>query len=275
MDQNDREARPSVEFSARTEEEALALASQELHCPPEQLEYQVVRDSTRTILGLVRTGEVTIRVWLPQPTASAPEQVGEPVRREDVASEAPPKTLEGVTEAILTKEPEVERKEESVESRAKLEETAIEIVSTLLDKMGILAAVEVAEREGPPDPATGEATPLVLNVVGDDLGGLVGRRGETLRDLQFIVRLMISRRLGHWPNIVIDVEGYKARRETTLRDLALRMRDQVKRTGRTVVLEPMPANERRIVHLTLRDDPDVYTESTGEEDHRKVQIIPR
>jgi len=115
----------------------------------------------------------------------------------------------------------------------------------------------------------------VLNIVGDDLGMLIGRRGETLRDLQFLVRLMISRKIGSWPNLLLDVEGYKARRESLLRGLAERMAEQVKRTGNAVTLEPMPAHERRIIHLALHNDPDVYTESTGEDEERKVQILLR
>jgi len=141
--------------------------------------------------------------------------------------------------------------------------------------MGALAAVEVVDRGGHVDATSGEVSPLILNVVGDDLGFLIGRRGETLRSLQFMTRLIVSRKLGVWPNLVVDVEGYKARREESLRALAHRVADQVRQSGQAMALEPMPANERRIVHLALRDDPDVYTESTGKEDHRKVQIIPR
>jgi len=141
--------------------------------------------------------------------------------------------------------------------------------------MGILAAVEVVDRGGQVDPAANEVSPLALNIVGDDLGGLIGRRGETLRDLQFVARLIVSRRLGAWPNFILDVEGYKARRVNALRALALRMAEQVRQTGRPAVLEPMPAHERRIIHLALRDDPAVYTESTGEGEERKVQILPK
>ena len=98
-------------------------------------------------------------------------------------------------------------------------------------------------------PTSNEISPLVLNLVGDDLGMLIGRRGETLRDLQFIARLIISRRLGVWPNVVIDVENYKTKRITALESLARRMADQVRNTRKPVALEPMPASERRIIHL--------------------------
>ena len=78
-----------------------------------------------------------------------------------------------------------------------------------------------------------------------------------------------------WPNVVVDVEGYKAERVASLRALAKRLADEVRCARKVSVLEPMPAYQRRIIHLALRDDPDVYTESTGEDEHRKVQIIPR
>jgi len=159
-------------------------------------------------------------------------------------------------------------------SPAELERITSEVVSTLLDKMGILAAVEVVERGGV-DPATNESLPLMLNIVGDDLSALIGRRGETLGDLQFITRLIVSRKVGGWPNIVVDVEGYKSKRVDILQALARRMADQVRKTKRAIVLEPMPAHERRVIHLALRDDPDVYTESTGEDEQRKVQILPK
>jgi spoIIIJ-associated protein len=104
---------------------------------------------------------------------------------------------------------------------------------------------------------------------------LIGRRGETLTALQYITRLIASRELQRRANIVLDVEGYKSRREQMLRRLANRMADQAIQLGRTVSLEPMPPYERRIVHLALRDHPEVTTQSVGEGDRRKVTIIPR
>ncbi len=120
-----------------------------------------------------------------------------------------------------------------------------------------------------------EAQHWTLEIQGRDLGALIGRRGETLAALQYITRLIASRDLERRANIVIDVEGYKSRRETMLRRLAKRMAEQAIQRGRTVSLEPMPPHERRIIHLALRDNPNVTTESVGEGDHRKVTIIPR
>jgi spoIIIJ-associated protein len=123
--------------------------------------------------------------------------------------------------------------------------------------------------------ADDEDRALVLNVLGDDLGMLIGHNGETLASLQYMTRVLAARRLGRPINVVVDVESFKSRRAEKLRKLALRMADQAVQQGRTLSLEPMPPNERRIIHLALRDRPDVTTESTGEGRTRKVTIIPK
>ena len=247
----------SQSYDGKSAEEALDAASEDLGVSAQELDYEVIEDSTRSLLGFVRARRVTIRAWVREAGAvEGPEVVTEP----PVAEARRGKEVEVAPDILERNPPE-------------LEDVAREVISTLLDKMGIIAALELVDGGGVVDEEAGEVSPVILNVVGDDLGILIGRRGETLRDLQFIARLIISRRLGIWPNLVIDVEGYKARRAESLRALALRMADQVRRSGHAVVLEPMPAHERRIIHLSLRDAPDVYTESTGEYEHRKVQIF--
>ncbi|MEE8567530.1 MAG: R3H domain-containing nucleic acid-binding protein, partial [Anaerolineales bacterium] len=104
---------------------------------------------------------------------------------------------------------------------------------------------------------------------------LIGRRGETLSALQYITRLIVGKELKQPVAVVIDVEGYRARRERQLRMLARKMAEQAIETGRTTTLEPMPANERRIIHIELRENPNVDTESIGEGDRRKVTVIPQ
>jgi spoIIIJ-associated protein len=104
---------------------------------------------------------------------------------------------------------------------------------------------------------------------------LIGRQGDTLRDLQFVTSLIVSRQTQRWPNLIVDVEHYKSRRQKSLVDLAKRMADRVRISGQPISLEPMPPHERRFVHLALRDDPDVLTESTGQDEKRKVVIMPR
>jgi len=163
--------------------------------------------------------------------------------------------------------PEEEKEEFQAESGA-VSEIAVEVLRDLLQHMGVKATVTVR------DDASGPAVPVVLDVEGDDLGILIGRQGETLRDLQYITRLIVSRKLQHWANVLVDVGGYKRRRERVLAELAQRMAERVVAEGRPVSLEPMPAHERRIVHMALRDHELVTTESTGEGRRRKVVILP-
>ncbi len=115
----------------------------------------------------------------------------------------------------------------------------------------------------------------VLNITGKQVKGLVGRGGNTLASLQYLLRLMLSRKLQRRVNIIVDVAEYKLRRSERLRDLANRMADQAVKQGRAITLEPMPANERRMVHLTLRERDDVETKSVGEGQARKVTIYPK
>jgi spoIIIJ-associated protein len=116
---------------------------------------------------------------------------------------------------------------------------------------------------------------LVLDIRGGDLSSLIGRRGETLDGLQYLVRLLVAKELSHYVHVVLDVEGYKAHRAQTLKQLALRMAERVASTHKPAALEPMPPNERRIVHLALRDNTQVRTESVGMGENRKVTIIPQ
>ncbi len=269
------------EFTGKTVREAIEAAAAALGVAEDSLEYQVVREPERSLFGLMRTGEACIRVVVP---SSAPSQ-GAETRDEGDEDEA---WDEGDDEAqadwddsgaeqapVAQPAPEAPRDPRLKHNPPNLCRVAEDVVTTLLDYLGVLAAVEVVDAGGRIDEETGEAVPLQLNVVGDDLGILIGRGGETLRDFQFISRLIISRQIGVWPNLVLDVEGYKERRAETLESLAKRMADQVRETGRPLSLEPMPPNERRAVHMALRDDPDVYTESSGEEPRRKVRIYPR
>ena len=149
---------------------------------------------------------------------------------------------------------------------------AKDVLHELLQHMSINASVEVHRAESAP--AEGEP-PWVLDIQGQDLGILIGRHGETLDALQYVTRLIVSRELQGRANIVLDVEGYKTRREGALRKLAHTMASQARQMGRTMTLEPMPPNERRIIHITLRDDDTVTTESVGNGDQRRVTIIPR
>lgn len=147
------------------------------------------------------------------------------------------------------------------------EEEAVKVVTEILDSLlellGVTGEVEILSDE----------IPLDLNIQGDDLGILIGRRGQTLASLEYITKLMVVGQLKAWIPLTLDVAGYKKRRRDSLQRLALYLAEQVKSRRRAITMEPMPADERRIVHLTLSDNPDVTTQSMGEGENRKVVIL--
>jgi spoIIIJ-associated protein len=143
------------------------------------------------------------------------------------------------------------------------------ILETVMGHLGFNAVVEVA---------AGETSRLNVVAQGDDrdaLGALIGRKGERLSALQHLVNLMLSKEMGSWTRVLVDVEDYRGRRERQLRELADRAAARVMETGKMLQLEPMPALERRWIHLTLRDHAGVATQSIGEEPNRRVVLVPR
>jgi spoIIIJ-associated protein len=149
---------------------------------------------------------------------------------------------------------------------------AREVVSELLEKMKVRATVTA---EYLPASDARSRVPVRVNLHGDDLSYLIGRQAETLNALQYISSLIINKEIGRSIPLIVDVEGYRTRRENQLRQLARRMADQAVSTGQRQVLEPMPPNERRIVHIELRERQDVTTESIDEDPRRKVTINPQ
>jgi spoIIIJ-associated protein len=150
--------------------------------------------------------------------------------------------------------------------KADVVKVAKDVAEELIKSMRITADVSVTQS------ATGEL-PVTLNIDGDDLGVLIGRRGQTLASLQYVIRLIVAEKLKMWVPINVDVAGYKNRRYESLQNLALRLAEQVQRNRRLIMLEPMPADERRIIHLALADHPDITTQSMGEGEMRKVAIL--
>jgi spoIIIJ-associated protein len=142
-----------------------------------------------------------------------------------------------------------------------------EVLENLVKLLGIEAQINIV-------PGNDES-PLTLNISGDDLGALIGRHGQALASLQYILRMIVAERQKSWMPINIDVAGYKQRRYESLQKLALRLADQVKSSRRPINLEPMPADERRIIHIALSEHPEVTTQSTGEGEQRKVIVLLR
>ena len=147
---------------------------------------------------------------------------------------------------------------------------ALEVVNNILSGAGVQTLTTLRSAH---DPDTGGP---IIDITGDDSGLLIGRRGETLRSLQFLVNLVVRRKLDDEPvRVVLDIERYRERRYKSLRELALRVADRVASSGRAIPLEPMPAAERRIIHIALAEHPRVTTQSTGLGDSRQVTIAPR
>jgi spoIIIJ-associated protein len=151
-------------------------------------------------------------------------------------------------------------------------DTAREVVEELLQRMRMRASVSAQWTE--PEGANEERHALV-EIHGQDLGIMVSRRGEGLTAMQYLARMITARKLGRPLPVIVDVEGYRRRREQQLRRMARRAAEQAVERARTVELEPMPANERRIIHLELREHPGVITESVGVGRSRKVTVIPK
>ena len=121
----------------------------------------------------------------------------------------------------------------------------------------------------------GDERQVLVDINGDDLSILIGRRSETMNALQYIASLIVSKELEKWVPLVIDIQGYRARRTRQLQQLARRMAEQAVQSGKRQTLEPMPANERRIIHMELSNHDQIITESAGEEPNRKVTIVPK
>jgi spoIIIJ-associated protein len=244
----------TVEFEGADVEEAIAAGLEELQVERDAAEIEVLDEGGRGVFGLgARPARVKLTVK-PQPTATSLSSPSPSSLAQEAVAEVSPQV--GTSE--------VDRDEAEMGRGALLE---------LLAMMGTDdVTIDVRRAEAAP----GEKDPpLVFDVRGPDVDALVGRRGETLAALQHIARLMVGQETSTRTNLVVDVDGFKARRQQSLQRLAERLAEQAVRTERRVVLEPMPPHERRIVHLALREHPEVTTESIGEGNRRKVTIIPR
>ena len=272
--------RTTLEMIAPTIEEAIEQGLIQLNLKAEAVDVEVLDSGSRGLFGIgSRQARVRLSVK-PEFAFDLGEEEFDAVmdRPPAVEPKAPakrkaPAARRAEAEKILTEATEASGAKEGGEGEELLEGdilfAARETVTDLLDKMKIKAQVNVTMK--PAEDAEDEATVLV-NIEGDDLSILIGRRTETLNALQYVTSLIVGKRLNRWVPLMIDVQGYRARRDRQLRVLARRMADQAIHTGRRQVLEPMPANERRVIHLELRDHPQVATESIGDDPNRKVTI---
>lgn len=277
----DQNAGKSLDVSAKTVDEAIEQGLAQLGLPRDQVDIKIIKEGKRGVFGL---GSEDAQVRLtPREAASAEASaqaaaapLTKPAPEMPVQAPLPetgPSGPEPLSSQILADEQAPVEAEAAQGEQENVEEIAKKYLRDLLRLMGIEA--EVTSRMASDLVEAGEKPIPVLDITGKDLGILIGRRSETLRALQYMVRLMVSKEMRSWQPIVIDVESYRVRRRHSLRQMAQNMAERAVATRKKVVLEAMPAYERRIVHITLKDHPKVFTKSVGSEDNRKVTIIPK
>jgi spoIIIJ-associated protein len=225
----------SVESHGKTVEDAVAQALRRLGRQREEVEVTVLSEGSRGVFG-IGAEHARVRVSVPDT---------------EEAAAAPPQAEEAV---------DLER----------LDEIAQDMLADILELMGRDADVSVRSVEVDEDSPN-----VLLDVEGEDLGVLIGRRGETLGALQYVLTLLVQRRLRRWARVTVDVAHYRDRQAAVLRSKAIRMAERVQRAQTAIAMEPMPANERRLIHLALSDHPEVTTHSIGVGEERRVVISPR
>lgn len=281
----------SHEFSAKSVEAAIEEGLRQLGVGRERVEIEVLHEGSRGLLGIGSTNarvRLTLRVAAPTakstpaPVTAKPTPAPAPVAQPTVPvtetveigdlEEDDDEQTDGFAGSVSSGDDEGDdyhAYDNSAEGRDEVVALASEMLLEMVSLMGLDAQVEGGQRQEEDE----DEAAIYLNLIGNDLGDLIGRHGETLSSMQYLVRLMVNQKLHRWTNIVVDVDGYKDRRADKLAQMALRMADQVVETGKSVALEPMPANERRLIHIALRNHPKVRTESIGEDTRRKIQIL--
>jgi spoIIIJ-associated protein len=275
-----------IEVRAKTVEEAVRLALAQLNRQRDEVQVEVLREPTGGIFGF-GAEEAVVRVTAAARAADvAPAEDDEEYDEEyDEDEEDEEDDGAEVDEDDADEDDDYDYDEEEDDggvavavaddpAQRQIDATAQATLQELLEHMGIAARVSLRDRRqlylSPEDPPT-----TALDVQGTNLGVLIGRKGETLVALQYVANLIVNRRTGQWTRVLVDVGGYRRRREESLEGLAQRVAYRVMQSNRAVTLEPMPPNERRVIHMTLKDHEQVYTESSGEGEHRKVTILPR
>jgi spoIIIJ-associated protein len=257
----------SVEIQAYSVEEAIRLALEQLGLTRDAVDIEVLSDAgpDDDAEALVR---VTAKGMASQPVPSA-GGVRRPPGPRRVPGDRPSSRGAQRPDRPSERTPNLERVDAAEEQVAK------EIVKELLTHMGIEADVVAVDNPSSMAASADDPPTIFIDILGRDLGLLIGRRGDNLSQLQYMVNLLCNKKIGDWTRVVVDVEGYRVRREESLIGLADRVARQVSRTRRPMMLEPMPPNERRIIHITLREHPEVTTESNGEGANRRITVMPR
>jgi spoIIIJ-associated protein len=267
----------TLEIIAPTVEEAIAQGLAQLGLTADAVSVEVLDAGNKGLFGLGKP-QVRVRLTVVPPAGTEmPSDETNLVETEPVVEpkKEPKKEVKRVESEPQKIDRNAERpvpvqEEEQPEHDPLLDHTEA-VVSKMLYLLNLEAQVSAhygaTERDGRRN--------IHVDIRGKDLSVLIGRRSETLSAFQYIASLIVGKETQQFIQLIVDVEGYRDRREKQLIQMAKRMADQVAKTGRRQTLEPMPSSERRVIHIALRDHPDVKTESTGEEPYRKVMILPK
>ncbi len=256
--------RTNLEIIAPTIDEAIEQGLDQLGLPKDAVEIEILDSGSKGLLGLGhRQARVRLTIRDEEPSAVS-RKVDKPAQESSGKTQAKPPATKTEKQEV---KPKVQK--EIVLGDDHELQVAKAVVEEMLDKLKVFAKVDIKYLES--EERNGERT-IFIEITGEDLSILIGRKSEILNALQYLCSLIVCRELGNWVPLMIDIQGYRSRRESQLRRIADRMADQAILTGKKQVLEPMPAGERRIIHIQLKDHPDVITESMGEEPNRKVTI---
>jgi spoIIIJ-associated protein len=253
---------------AATVEEAIAEGLKELGLSKDDARYEVLAEPGKGFLGLTSKRIARVRLWA---RADEPDEpLAPPLEFEEVAETeevAPPLTSEAAdapvpegTAGTADEEPVTD------DELDRIADAAVDSVKEVLKGFGIEATIDEYE---------GDEGEIILDIVGDDLAMLIGRHGRTLDAFQTLVTAVTNRKIERRYPVLVDVEGYRSRRKVKLEETAKSAADRVRRTGREVRLRPMSSYERKIVHVSLRDDSRVTTASEGEDPFRRVVVSPQ
>jgi spoIIIJ-associated protein len=257
-----------MEFSAKTVNDAITEACTHFVVESSKLDYEVVEEGSSGFLGIgSKNAVITARVKEDNEEAILAAEEVKKEEKKEVKEEKKAEKKE-IKEAVKEekKEEKAEKKEAKkvVVNAKEIEDKSVDFLKSVLHAMDLAAVVEASYNE--------EEECLDVNIIGDDMGVLIGKRGQTLDSLQYLVSLVVNKETNGYVRVKVDTENYRERRKATLENLAKNIAFKVKRTRRPVSLEPMNPYERRIIHSALQNDKYVTTHSEGEEPYRKVVV---
>ena len=258
------------EFTGKSVKEAITRACEELKVDQALLEVEVLEESSKGFLGIVGHREARIRVKrrdsLKEIIDAHPAPISEPADKDSAEfSAGEPEAGAGDEEDFEA--PSEPRQDQSSVDAGQYVDTAREVLQAILDRIPVIVEISADTVGGA----------VYLDIKGDGSGLLIGKKGQTLDALQFIVNKIVNKfnPPGQKVEIIVDTENYRERKEENLREVALRAGEKAKKSHKPVPLEPMTASERRIIHMILAEDRDVYTKSYGEGQMRRLIVYPR